>query len=376
MSNQTLNLKDEYTYKELLTAYLDCRKRKSTKMNSLSFERDFEKSLRIMLDKINNGTYKILPYKCFISLKPKAREIWSANFKDRIVHHLLYNTVGEWYEKRFIEDTYSCIKGRGTLMASQRAAHFARSITNNWDTPAWYLQIDIKNFFVSIDKNILWDCLKEDIGETSLTSRLFKQVIFNDPTVNARLARRNLSHLIPRHKSLWYCDKSKGLPIGNFTSQFLSNVYLNSMDHFVKHNLKCKYYVRYVDDMVLMSTDKDYLLHCKDEIDKVLIETKSMCLHPNKIKVAPVHGGINFVGAIVKPFRVYSRRCTVSSALRNAKQISKYALDDSDFNAMQSYLGMLKHTDSFHLREHLCNIANSNSAVRSNINYTKLIKEK
>ena len=303
---------------DIILAYLDCRRRKRNKRSAIAFETNFERNLEELLEEVNSGTYCIGPSQVFVVTYPKPREVWAAGFRDRIIHHLVYRDVAPWYESRFIEDTFSCIKSRGTQAAALRLEQFCRSATENWHKEAWCLQVDIANFFVSINRSILWEIMAQDMGEDSLTSRLTKQILFHDPTQNPYVRTPQLLHLVPRHKSLWHCKAGCGLPIGNLTSQFKSNVYLDALDKFVKHTLKVRWYVRYVDDAALISRDREQLYEWRDAIDEWLWRERGLRLHPNKVTVKPADSGINFVGTIVLPFRSYQRRMTIHSASQAA----------------------------------------------------------
>lgn len=343
-----------FTYPEILNAYLDCRRRKRSKLVCTKYEINFERNLEHLLEELNSGTYEIGPTRAFVVTNPKPREVWAAQFRDRIVHHLLYNTIGEHYEKQFIVDTFSCIKGRGTYHASERLHQLCRRITNNWDKPAWYLQFDIANFFVSINRNVLWDIMKRDLGTVSIVAKLMKQIIFNDPTKNAILKNNTDFSIIPPHKSLWHCPKHNGLPIGNLTSQFMSNVYLDGLDQYIKHILRAKYYVRYVDDAVILHTNRELLQDCVEKINFWLENNRLLHLHPNKIIIAPITQGIDFVGRIIKPFRVYARHRVVSATKETVKQLKKDWRNEYLGRSFQSYLGMLSCSDTFSLRKELC----------------------
>ena len=352
-----LELRNAYTYKDILAAYLDCRRRKRVKASAVGFEANFERNLVDLLEEINSGTYRIGPSKVFVVLHPKPREVWAAGFRDRIVHHLVYNSIGRWYEARFIEDTFSCIKARGTQAAAHRLRDFCRSATENWHRPAWCLQVDIANFFVTINRDILWQVLGSDIGEKSLTARLVRQIVFHDVTKGAISSTPTLLHHVPSHKSLWHCAHGCGLPIGNLTSQFFSNVYLDGLDKYAKHKLKARWYARYVDDLVLLSHNHDQLYVWKEQIEEWLFQERGLRLHPDKISVKPANSGINFVGTVVLPYRTYPRKMTRSAAIAAAKEVRKHPLSKDALASLNSYIGMFRHTSSYRLRERLCKMA-------------------
>ena len=369
-----LHLAEKYTYKDILEAYLDCRKRKRNKRSAIAFEVNFEKNLQKLLYELNHDEYSIGTSQVFVVTKPKPREVWAAGFRERIVHHLIYRDIAPWYEARFIEDSYSCIKGRGTQAATTRLASFCRSATENWHKEIWCLQIDIANFFVAIDKNILWEVLEKDIGSTSLTARLMKKILFHDPTQNPYVRTPQLLHLVPRHKSLWHCRQHCGLPIGNLTSQFLSNVYLDGLDKFVKHTLRAKHYVRYVDDAVFLSDNRERLYEWKEAVDAWLQRERGLRLHPNKVTVKPAHSGINFVGTIVLPFRNYTRNMTVYSAKEYAKELSRDPFSEQAFDSLNSYVGLMRSANTFNMRKRLCQSVARPMLIGHDEEYTKIFR--
>ena len=365
----TLNLHDEYGYQDIFKAYIDCRRAKRNSRSSIAFETKFETRLDELLEEINTGSYKIGRSEVFVQEHPKPREIWAAKFRDRIVHHLVYNDIGPYFENRFIEDTFSCIPGRGTLHASKRLDDFHRRITNNYEHDCWALQFDIKNFFVSIDKDVLWGGFEKVIGTESLTSRLMRQIIYYDPTVNPIIKPNSNFSLVPAHKSLWNAGKNKGLPIGNHTSQFSSNVHLDPLDKFVKHVLGARYYVRYVDDAVILHEDRDTLVCFLDRISAFLAEELKLEIHPNKCSIKRASQGMNFVGVIIKPYRKYTRRSTVLSAKRVAR-----SCDPSTVPSINSYLGIMKHTNSHNLRREICENALIPSLVGYSRDFSKVVR--
>ncbi|HBO82067.1 MAG TPA: reverse transcriptase, partial [Cupriavidus sp.] len=136
----------------MVAAYFDCRRRKRNTHSALVFEQRLERNLRDLHDELMDGSYKPGRSICFVVTRPKPREVWAADFRDRVVHHLLYNQIAPRFHASFIADSCACIPGRGTLYAAERLEAKVRSITQNWVHPAWYLKCDLANFFVSIDK--------------------------------------------------------------------------------------------------------------------------------------------------------------------------------------------------------------------------------
>ena len=350
----------ELTLQAVFDAYFDCRKRKRNTMQSMNFEFDQEKNLFKLYQELKDGTYEIGRSICFVVTVPKPREVWAGAFRDRIVHHLIYNAVKERFENRFIQDTFSCIPNRGTLAGAQRARDFAKIITRNYSKKAYYMKADISNYFNSINKVILLDIIRRYVREKWLMD-LIEQVINHDPRTNVFIkSKRELWDILPKHKSLFNAKINKGLPIGNLTSQFFSNVYLNRIDQFVKHNLRIKYYCRYVDDMVLMHEDPKYLNYCYDKIDEFLRTHLDLVLNPKKKNMNLVSRGFDFVGHVIKPNRIYLRTTIIKKSFSTIKEWEKnkkrFTEDElvNFRNKINSYLGMYKHVNGYKLRKKLC----------------------
>jgi RNA-directed DNA polymerase len=303
-----------FTYKKLYQAYLDCRKNKRNTVNALKFEIDFESKLKFLLEELKNRTYVPGRSICFVVTTPKPREIFAADFQDRIIHHLLVREIEDYFEKKFIHDSYACRKGKGTHRAVSRLREFLRKKENR---NAWYLKMDIKSFFMSINRDILYELAAKSVMKSKIRNEeesaellwLMHNVIFHSPALNYTLrGKRELFSLIPDHKSLLKQKENKGLPIGNYSSQFFANVYLNELDQFIKRELKCRHYIRYVDDFILISPDKQKLLEWKNKISVFVSKKLDIAISEKKTAIQPVKKGIDWVGYFLKPDSVYSRR--------------------------------------------------------------------
>jgi hypothetical protein len=291
---------------------------------------------------------------------PKIREIWAADFRDRIVHHLLYNMISGYYYRRFIRDCYACIPGRGTHDGLERISKFARSVTRNYSRQAYALKVDVANFFNAIDRHTLEQIIKKDIAPGWCLDLLLK-VIWHDPRLTAKYrSSAALFEKVPKHKSLKQSEPHKGLPIGNLTSQFFANVYLNELDQFVKHKLKCRYYGRYVDDMVLLHESAEVVSKWQREVDGFLQDKLSLHLHPNKIWINRVDKGIDFVGFIIKPGRTYMRAHSLNRCKQKIRAWEQKGgpIDEKSLvnlsRSMNSYLGMLRQVNGYNARKAIC----------------------
>lgn len=366
-------LVDEYQYKDILEAYFDCRRRKRYTIPALKFESNYSDLLMCLLDSINNGTYEIGPSRAFVVTWPKPREIWAAKFVDRIAHHLICRDLFPYYVPRFIKTNCACIRGRGTKYAVECLNSFCRSITRDWTDIAYYLKFDISNFFVSVDKRILWKLIERDLGNDSLTSNLFYKIIMKDQKKNAEIAHNSKFDMIPKCKSLWFTDEFHGLPIGDLTSQLCaSGIYLNGLDMFIKHVLKCKFYVRYVDDAVILSKDSSELERISLRINKWLNENRRLKLSAKKTFINRIDSGIDFVGHRILPYRVYTRNLTKSRMINSARELIKSPTDGDLINSINSYLGLLRFSDSYNIRKQMCELVALNDILDFDEEYTKI----
>ena len=368
----------EFSFEDLMYAYFDCRKHKRNTLNALEFELELENNLLELYMQLKDETYEIGKSICFMILNPKPREVWAATFRDRIVHHLVYNAVKERFYNRFIVDTYSCIPKRGTLWAAEKVKKYAQAITCNYTKNAYYLKADLRNFFVSIDKDILIAELKRYVDEEWILKLLHK-IIYHDPRSNYEIrSAKSLFKLLPDYKSLWYADSSKGLPIGNLTSQFFSNVYLNVLDQYVKHHLKCKYYCRYVDDFIILSENPQQLNEWHKDLTIFLKNRLQLDLHQNKRELNKISRGIDFTGYVIKPRHTLPRQRTLRRVFRTIKTCRKSPdwFTQSGLKSyratVNSYLGMLRHLNGCKLRKQIC-LRSINLFMRCDNEFTKVV---
>jgi len=300
---------DPYSFAALRRHWLQCRRSKRCTLNALRFEFDAEAKLLDLQRELREHTYAPGTSMCFVTDGPKPREVFAADFRDRIVHHLLVAQVEPLFERRFIHDSFACRKGKGTLAASDRLTAFLRSATRNGRRRAYSLKLDVASFFPSIDKQVLCDILERAVRDPELRW-LTRTVLFHDPTRDYRFQPRGPRGLhrrgrpgphterypVPEVKSLFGKDNRLGLPIGNLPSQFWANVYLNELDQFVKRTLRVRHYVRYVDDLVLLSEDPAELERWHAEIERFLAERLNLRLRADRARPRLVSCGVDFAG--------------------------------------------------------------------------------
>jgi len=343
----------DFSFLELVEAYLDCRQGKRNSASAMAFEQDLERNLFHLHDELQDGYYRPGRSICFVITRPKAREVWAAEFRDRIVHHLLHNQIAPRFYARFIVDSCACIPGRGTLYAARRLETKIRSITQNWSRPAHYLKLDLANFFVSIDKGILRAQLAKHISEPWWL-RLAETILFHDPRQDFEY-RGDLAmlDLVPPHKRLTNQTADRGLPIGNLSSQFFANVYLDVLDQHVKHQIGARHYIRYVDDFILLHESPQWLNAAHADIKAFLPARLNARLNPTKTILQPVDRGVDFVGQVIKPWHRYTRHRTVTAALQRVITVP----DENLFETANSYFGLLRQAgDSHHDRARLANV--------------------
>ena len=361
----------DFSFEELVQAYLDCRESKRNSASALAFEQNLERNLCKLHDELTGGTYRPGRSICFVITRPKPREVWAADFRDRIVHHLLYNRVAPRFYASFIVDSCACIPGRGTLYGARRLEANIRSITQNWSKPAHYLKLDLANFFVSIDKRIVRELLAKRIAEP-YWMQLAEQILFHDPRADFELrGSPELLQRVPKHKRLTSQPATHGLPIGNLSSQFFANVLLDALDQHIKHALRCKHYVRYVDDMVLLHESPQWLNAARVDIDVWLPERLGLRLNPTKTILQPVARGVDFVGHVIRPWHRVTRKRTVNEAMRRVREIGASDLHQT----ANSYFGLLRQAKSHHQRAQLSNVLRYRGHVISG-NLTKTYRRK
>jgi len=292
------------------------------------------------------------------------REIFAAAFRDRVIHHLLYNFFEPIFEPKFIDQPYACRKGRGSHQSIKDLRVYIRKITDNHRSEAYFIHLDIAAFFMHIKKDILFKIIQRHVRNSEILW-LAETIIFNDPSKNfIKKGDTSLFNKIPSHKSLFGVPSGQGLPIGNLSSQFFGNVYLNELDHFVKHTLKAKYYLRYVDDFLLLSKDKEELKQWRNLISEFLEGNLGLELNHKKQILQTTDKGINWLGYIVKPNYILVRRRVIKSLknrlFRFNQALAGYTEGDPPLELVQkmlaiinSYFGHLRHADTFKLRKHL-----------------------
>lgn len=364
--------KGQIALEELFEAYYECRRHKRCTVNALAFELDFEQELIRLWRDINSGAYRVGRSIAFVVQDPVQREIFAATFRDRVVHHLVIAKLNPLFEAEFIGSSYSCREGRGCLFGVRDVRDMITACSEAGTKDCYILKLDIKSFFMSIDKVILYRMLADFIGERyfqpdkRIILGLVRQIVFQNPQDNCVIkGRRSDWNGLPCDKSLFWSDSRRGLPIGNLTSQIFANFYLNRLDKFVTEELGIRYYGRYVDDFVLIDRDKRVLTEARRKIHDFLQRELHLTLHPRKTYLQHYSKGVRFVGAVIKPNRIYIGARTKNNLYRKIyRQLPRLAQSvhsvleglDRFVSGVNSYLGFMRHYNTFRLRYHILSL--------------------
>lgn len=289
--------------------FISCLKAKRNKRQAIShlkFELNYENNLLKLYQEIENFNYQIQSSCLFLINQPVKREIIAANFQDRIIHHLIYSFLYALIDKQLIYDCYSCRERKGPLFGIKRAKKFLRQATNNYQTKAYLLKLDINGYFINLNKKILYNTIITTIKDDLNKLKGNEKNILHKPTKNYIFkGKRSDYQDLPKNKSLFHGPRDCGLAIGNLTSQLYDKLYLNPLDHYIKRVLRIKYYGRYVDDLILFHSDKDYLLKVKEKIEKKLKEDFGLEINIKKTILKEAHSGFSFLGQHILPHKSY-----------------------------------------------------------------------
>ncbi len=301
----------------LLLAWREFLRGKRHKKDVQEFQlRLMDNIIALHLD-LKHKTYKHSGYYAFNISDPKPRNIHKASVRDRLLHHALYRSLYWHFDRHFIYDSYSCRLGKGTHKALNRFKKLAYQASFKHTKTLWILKCDIRKFFASIDQAILLEILEHHIGDKD-TFELLREVI---------------------------SSFRSGLSLGNLTSQLLVNVYMNEFDQFMKHTLKARYYLRYADDFVIMSQDKQWLEQILVEIKNFLVMRLKLSLHPNKIFLKTLASGVDFLGWVHFTDHCVLRTVTKKRMIKRLKEVGNKP------EVFQSYLGLLSHGNTQKLKQ-------------------------
>ncbi len=310
----------------LLFAWQEFVRGKKSKSDVQLFARDLMTNIHSLHTDLIAGQYQHGGYYSFNISDPKPRHIHKASVRDRLLHHALYRQLYPFFDRTFISDSYSCRLEKGTQKAGDRFRKMSGQVSRNNTETCWILKCDIRKFFASIDQNILLDILKEKIVDKEIM-KLIENVL----------------------RSFELGGAGIGVPLGNLTSQLFVNVYMNEFDQFVKHTLKAKRYIRYADDFVFLSDDREWLESLIPHVAEFLGERLALTLHPKKVSIETLASGVDFLGWVYFPHHKTLRSKTKQRMCRRLNERPEEA-------TVQSYRGMLQHGDTFKVQNDLENL--------------------
>jgi retron-type reverse transcriptase len=312
------------TKENICEAYKKARLGKRKKFYVQKFELNAKDNIEQLHQELVDETWMPLPYKQFIAYEPKERLIRAPQFRDRVVHHALVQVLKPIYEPLFIYDSYASLKDKGTHAAVNRLTQFLRRDSDN----TFIFHGDVRKFFDNIHHETLIHILRKKIADEKVIT-LFRKILTNQ------------------------CI-SLGVTLGNYTSQWFANIYLNELDYYAKHELKVKHYIRFMDDFLLLSDSKVQLHTWKHKTKQFIKEELMLELHPIKQQIFPTNTGIDFLGYTVWKDHKKLRRRNVERFISRLNKFDKAPVITPFIEAsLMSWKGYTTHADTFGLTKQL-----------------------
>ena len=360
--------------KTVREAYDDCLRGKMGSPQALAYMQEAEKDLPVLAMEMWNGTYEPTTSTCFLVEYPKLREVFAANFRDRIVHHWICLRLEPLFEERFVSQgdvSFNCRKGFGTQKAVESVREGFERVSLNYTRPAWVFKGDLVGFFMSISKTRLWYLLERFIerryhGEDKgMLMYLTKVTVMHHPEQNCVFNTAPEKWLdLARNKSMFTCGNDRGEPIGNLTTQLFANFLLSFFDMFVAFLFRnTDYsYARFVDDFVIVCADKDVLLSAVPRMEAFLRDSLLLELHKDKRYIQPVTHGVKFVGSVIKPHRSYLSNKTLARFTERIHGFDALCREKEELTPLDcqrieqvvnSYLGFCKPFRTYGIRKKL-----------------------
>ena len=374
-------LEEEYSL-SWIEAYNDCIRHKLSSKECCEYRLAGEEDVLYLAYEAYSLIYKPSISNCFCVTKPRLREVFAANFRDRIVHHWICLRLEPLFEQRFIQCgdvSFNCRSGYGVLRAVKTVSQSFQRISENYTKEAWIVKLDISGFFMSIDRNVLWEMLEKFINERyhgykgyddkRILLYLVETIVKHSPQ---NLCRKkgdiSLFDQLAPNKTLFKSEPMIGMPIGNLTSQLFANFYMSEFDEWANKKVKefGGSFVRFVDDMVIVGQDKQAILNLVPQIRQFLKERLHITLHKDKFYFQPISRGVSFIGHIIKPQRIYVNKTLVSHTSDRMHEMNKYCrklikkdyqLTDIDrYNlakfvcSLNSFMGFMVHASTYAIR--------------------------
>lgn len=312
---------DIISIENLLASWQEFERGKKKKEDVMEWKRHLMTNVLNLHHDLKQKIYEHGTYQHFVVCDPKRRDIHKASVRDRLLHHALYRKLYPFFDRIFIADSFSCRNDKGTHRAMKKFDMFARKVGKNHTKTVWVLKCDIRKFFANIDHEILMDILKQKIEDKNILELLEKTIGSFSSGVSCI-----------------------GLPLGNLTSQLLVNIYMNEFDQYVKRELKVKHYIRYADDFVFLSEDKKYLGEMRQKVGDFLTRKLKLSLHPDKVFIKTLAGGVDFLGWVHFPNHKVLRTVTKRRIFRKVNEKN-----------VASYVGLLTHGNGYKLMQQIRN---------------------
>ena len=323
-------------------AFRKARKGKTLKNYVIEFENNLKENLHLLRTELLMQTYTPRPLTTFILRDPKTRKISKSDFRDRVIHHAICNVIEPSFEKKFIHDSFANRIGKGGLNAIKRFDVYKRKVSKNNNVKCFVLKADVKHYFPSVNHEVLLRLLENEIKDREVVS-LIKIILKN-------------------HESK---TENKGMPLGNLTSQLFANIYLNELDQFVKHELKAKHFIRYVDDFVILHRNKEVLKKYESRINQFLKEKLQLELHREKTKIILLNQGISFLG-----FKIFYHHKTLqrknknkfkNKLIKTKKEYNKGKIDrEKIIEVFEGHLAYASNANTYKYRKRITKNFNKN----------------
>ncbi len=360
-------------YAAIYKAYKKCAKGKRKSSQCQRFQNRLGQELFLLHKELNNNTYKPSAGRCFVVVNPKVREIWASTFRDRVVHHLIVEPLEKIWEPRFHPKSFACRKGKGLHAAIEDFKKQVRRLSQGGMVTVWALKVDIASFFFTVDRDILKKLFLQEARDQELVQLIEKLFSFDPRSNFKRVGDLSLFAKIPKEKTWQYRAEKQGMPIGNLTSQFGANLYLNDLDQFVSRKLKPKGYLRYMDDLTLLDTDPAKLRLLEGVIDNWLLRNRKQRLNPTKTVLTRLTKGIEYLGFYLKqtgnakePLLVLPQPSKKWKFVQEARRLARQDIEPlvgahdlsfplhhesrQELQKLNSRLGLMTHTSSYKLR--------------------------
>lgn len=341
-------MEEKLEFEELYEAYILCLKNKKRKMGTYNFvNMNLCKNLYEILEELNNREYKPKPSNCYVITDPALREIYAAQFKDRVVQHFYLKEIEDILESKFVEGCSSCRKGKGTDFALKLLKKYLVETSNNGKKECYFLKIDLSGYFMSIDRKQISNKFKELIMQEyegkhkELLAYLTPIIFENNPSLNCKYkCNEKIRKMVPERRKM-NPHSEYGMAIGNLTAQAASNLNLNDFDNFIVKELKLEQYVRYVDDAIIICENKEKLKNTIPKIKKKLKETHQI-LNEKKTKIDTVYHGVKFLGKISYPYGYQKSSKDVNIRLNYKAKNIKFNSKENLLAKVNSQIGTLK----------------------------------